>query len=292
LADRKPSPQGVLVVDKPSGMTSHDVVSRVRRALGTKEVGHAGTLDPMATGVLVVMVGQATKLAAYLTADDKAYEARVLLGVATDSLDADGRVTRVADVPADWQERLPAALDRERARTLQQPPAVSAVHVDGERAHALVRRGEDVVLPLREVGVRALEVFEVAENSLVVKLEVGKGYYVRALARDLAETLGTVGHLTALRRVRSGGFSLEGAVPIDMIAGAPLVSIAEAARRVLPPVLLSDAGEARARVGKAVAAADRAPVIEGVQAWFNGAGALVAIAEATGDEGRVRRGFT
>jgi len=115
---------------------------------------------------------------------------------------------------------------------------------------------------------------------------------VRALARDLAETLGTVGHLTALRRVRSGGFSLEGAVPIDMIAGAPLVSIAEAARRVLPPVLLSDAGEARARVGKAVAAADRAPVIEGVQAWFNGAGALVAIAEATGDEGRVRRGFT
>ena len=273
-------------------MTSHDVVSRVRRALNTKEVGHAGTLDPMATGVLVVMVGEATKLAAYLTAEDKSYEACVQLGVETDSLDADGTQTRVANVPDDWRGRLPDALAAERIRTEQRPPSVSALHVDGERAHARVRRGESVELALRPVAVRAIELMEAGEQSLIVRLDVGKGYYVRAFARDLAEGLGTVAHLTSLRRVRSGAFTLEQAASIDWLASAPLLPIAEAAARALSVVVLSQTGESRARVGKAVAAIDRSPSIDGVQAWLSASGALVAIAEATGDEGRVRRGFS
>lgn len=286
------SESGVLVIDKPRGMTSHDVVSRVRRARKTREVGHAGTLDPMATGVLVVLVGEATKLAPYLTADDKEYEAEIALGVETDSLDADGNETRRAPVPEKWADRLASATLAERARTSQVPPSVSAVHVDGARAHERVRRGEEVVLAPRDVSVRAIDVLDVGKASLRVKLLVSKGYYVRAFARDLAERLGTVAHLVALRRVRSGVFSLDRASRVEDAEAAPLVSVADAAKAALASVVLTAEGEARARVGKVVGASERSPAIDGVQAWLSESGALVAIAEAAGDVGKVRRGFS
>ncbi len=205
----------MLRVDKPRGPTSHDVVAAARRALGQREVGHAGTLDPMATGVLVLMLGEATKLSAHLSADDKAYEATVAFGAETDSLDADGEV--VARAPEGTAAPTRAAIERALAAmrgTLSQvPPVVSAIKVDGEAMHARVRRGEVVVPEAREVVLRDAVVnsasADPAECSL--SLTVSKGFYVRSLARDLALALGTRGHLTALRRTRSGAFTLEGA---------------------------------------------------------------------------------
>lgn len=283
---------GVYVVDKPRGMTSHDVVAIARRALKTREVGHAGTLDPMATGVLVVMVGEATKLASYLTAADKEYECEITLGIETDSLDADGREVSRVTPPVSWFDALASALDVERARTSQTPPQVSAVHVDGERAHDRVRRGETVVLPPREVLVRSIDLLDRAESTLRVRLVVSKGYYVRSFARDFAAHLGTVGHLTMLRRLRSGTFDLSSAVIPAEMAGKTPMSVARAAESCLPVARLSTDGVARARVGKEVLDADRSPAFEGVQAWLSASGDLVAMAEVSLGVGRVRRGFT
>ncbi len=280
---------GVLVVDKPRGPTSHDVVARVRKALGTRAVGHAGTLDPMATGVLVVAVGEATKLVPYLTADEKEYEATVRLGAETDTLDAEGRVTRQVPPPPGWREVLPAALEAERARSAQVPPAYSAIHAGGVRAHQLARRGEAPELAPREVAARAIELLGTEDDEVRVRLVVAKGYYVRAFARDLAARLGTVGHLVALRRLRSGAFSLADASPLE--PPPPLVPLHLAAARVLPVATLTERGVAHARVGKPVDPADLAPTAPGVHAWVDAGGRLVALGELTEGVGRVVRGF-
>jgi tRNA pseudouridine55 synthase len=273
-------------------MTSHDVVAITRRARKTREVGHAGTLDPMATGVLVVMVGEATKLASYLTAADKEYECEIALGTETDSFDADGSVVRQIAPPNDWPTRLVLAIQDELSRTSQVPPAVSAVHVDGERAHDRVRRGETVVLAPREVQVRSIDVVAVGPTSVRARLVVSKGYYVRSFARDLAAALGTVGHLVFLRRLRSGSFDLSTAVSTADLASAPLLSVAAAAASCLPVARLTDDGASLARVGKVVPDAEREPAMEGIQAWVDKSTNLVAIGEVTGGFGRVRRGFT
>jgi len=207
-------------------MTSHDVVAKARRWFGTREIGHAGTLDPMATGVLVLAIGEATKLVPYLSASDKEYEATITLGVETDTLDADGKEKSRAPVPATWTTSLDAAVEEERKRTMQLPPIFSAIHAQGARSHERARRGEIVELDERPVRVLSLDVVATRAESLDVRMVVSKGYYVRALARDLAARLGTVGHLTALRRVRSGTFTLA-----DAGAIIPLVT---AATRVLP----------------------------------------------------------
>lgn len=305
-----PAPGGVLVFDKPRGPTSHDVVARVRRALGTREVGHAGTLDPMATGVLVVAVGEATKLVPWLTAHDKAYEATVALGVETDTLDALGREAKRAPVSdavraALAHSRGPMvahalrdALDRERARTTQVPPAFSAIQQGGERAYARARRGETVDLAPRDVVVHRLEVLACSEEPpwLAIAVEVGKGYYVRSLARDLAEALGTVGHLTALRRTRSGPFLADEAIapetPDDELA-ARLHSTARAAARALPVAQLTAGGVRDARHGKRVRADDIDATVRGAPcAWLDERGDLVAVGEVDdGGCGRVLRGF-
>lgn len=283
----------VLVVDKPRGVTSHDVVAKARKALGTRAIGHAGTLDPMATGVLVLAVGEATKLVAYLTADDKEYEAAIALGAATDTLDADGKITERADVPEKWRDRIDEALAAERARTEQVPPAFSAIHAEGERAHKKARRGEAVDLSARPVRVHALDVLEIGEAALRVRLLVSKGYYVRSLARDLAARLGTVGHLTELRRLRSGAFTLAEAVSLASLSpSSPALSLAEAARRVLPAATLSEIGATHARAGRPMPATEVNPAAEGVHAWFAADGSLVALGEIQGGVGRVRRGFT
>ncbi|MBL8611300.1 MAG: tRNA pseudouridine(55) synthase TruB [Myxococcales bacterium] len=293
--------KGVLVIDKPRGPTSHDVVARVRRALKTREVGHAGTLDPMATGVLVVAVGEATKLVPYLTAHDKAYVAELTFGAATDTLDAEGAVTAESPVPADVAAeiargsgpRLDAALAHERARTRQAPPAYSAIKTDGRPAYERARRGEVVELADRDVVVRSIEVVGSGPLSLHLQVVVGKGYYVRSLARDLAETLGTLGHLTALRRVRSGPFGEGEAAKLDAPDLAErLLGVERAATRALPHVVLAPTAEADARAGRAVALPEGAPAAGVPHAWLSEGGALIAVGrrEESG-VGRVVRGF-
>jgi tRNA pseudouridine55 synthase len=276
---------GVLVIDKEKGPTSHDVVARVRKRFGTRQVGHAGTLDPMATGVLVVAVGEATKLVPYLTADDKAYEATILLGIETDTLDADGNETSRVRVPDDANERLASALDAERARTEQVPPAYSAIKIGGRRAHDLARKGQAPNLAPREVAVRSLDITSFDGHELHVRLEVAKGYFVRSLARDIAAALGTVGHLTALRRTRSGAFTLAD-------ARDELIALEIAAARALPVSTLTDAGVEMAGHGKKIPPSEISEPHARPSAWLDPAGRLVAVGEVDAEGiGRVLRGF-
>jgi tRNA pseudouridine55 synthase len=307
----KGEPSGVLVFDKPRGCTSHDVVARVRRTLGTRAVGHAGTLDPMATGVLVVMVGEATKLAPWLTAQHKGYEATVALGVETDTLDADGRESKREALSPELCEALrqsaglrttasllESALDVERRRASQLPPVYSAIQSGGERAYAQARRGEAPTLATRPVRVSRLELTACcdAPPTLSVSLDVSKGYYVRALARDLANTLGTVGHLTSLRRLKSGSFGLGEALAIDADAGemtARMSALSAAASRALPLGRLTAAGADDARHGRRVAPDAISAPSSGPSAWIDALGELVAVGELEDDGGgRVIRGFS
>jgi tRNA pseudouridine55 synthase len=292
------SVHGVLIVDKPRGPTSHDVVARVRKALATRDVGHAGTLDPMATGVLVVLLGEATKLAPYLSVEDKAYRATVKLGAATTTLDAEGETTETHDVPPLDDATIERALDVERSRTAQIPPDVSAIKIDGVAAHAKVRRGEAIDLAPRAISVRSLVVLKHRENEREIDLEVvaSKGYYVRALARDLAASLGTVGHLVALRRIRSGAFRVEEAIDFDPPDGdrfrAATIPPAVAAARALPIVRLTAAGVIKARQGKILENDDALdPIPDAPSAWLDDRGGLVAVGARRDGVARVLRGF-
>jgi tRNA pseudouridine55 synthase len=208
---------GVLVVDKPAGPTSHDVVDRARRALGTRRIGHTGTLDPFATGVLVLCVGRATRLARFLAAGEKAYRARVRLGFATSTDDSTGEPL----APARRVEVTAAELARALAGLVgsfdQVPPAFSARQVGGRRMYELARRGDAVVRAATPVTVHALELVSREGDTIELDVRCSAGTYVRALARDLGERLGTCGHLSALRRTRSGGFDLSQAVPADRL---------------------------------------------------------------------------
>jgi tRNA pseudouridine55 synthase len=209
---------GLLVVDKPAGWTSHDVVGRVRRLAGTRKVGHAGTLDPMATGVLVLGIGRATRLLGHLALTDKAYDATIRLGVTTVTDDAEGEVVEERDASTVTDE---AVADAVRALTgdLQQvPSSVSAVKVDGVRSYARVRSGESVELQARAVTVSRFELRERRGTDLDVTVECTSGTYVRALARDVGVALGVGGHLTALRRTRVGPFGLEVARTLEQAA--------------------------------------------------------------------------
>ncbi len=322
MVDRAPgappaaSLHGALIIDKPRGPTSHDVVARVRRALREKRVGHAGTLDPMATGVLVVLVGEGTKLAPYMTAADKRYAARVALGAGTATLDAEGEIVARADVPAALHEEIralerdaagvpdglvAAALRDEAARTEQIPPAYSAIQIDGERSHDLARAGKEVALPPRPVALRSCVVLGARAAagelpSIDLDAIVSKGYYLRALARDLGARLGVPAHLSQLRRTQSGAFTIDEASPLDAspeALRAAILPLAEAVRRALPSALLTDAGALRARQGKRLTAADFSapPPPEGAAAWLDPSGKLVAIGEPEGDALVVLRGF-
>ena len=311
---------GVLVVDKPTGSTSHAVVQQVRRALGIRRVGHAGTLDPLASGVLVVMVGEATKLAPFLTAEDKSYAAVVRLGAATSTLDAEGEITEQGSMPhwllqpEEREARIARALELERGRTSQSPPLHSAIKIHGRAAYALARAGEPFALSPRPVKVHELRWealnLEPAEPpaqdtgrqvpgyaDLELVLTVGKGYYVRSLARDLGGHLGVPAHLHALRRLRSGPFDLAHAVSIGADAAelcARLIELGEAARSTLPAATLHEQGTARAAVGKPVSSGDFTlpPCAGSPSAWFDASGRLVAVGLLGDDgQGRVLRGF-
>ena len=301
------APNGVLIVDKPRGPTSHDVVARVRRALKTRHVGHAGTLDPMATGVLVVAVGEATKLVPWLTADDKTYETTIRLGIATDTLDAEGKETDRAEVPEELVRAiesgnlrsalLDAAVASERARCLQVPPAFSAIRIGGQRAHELARAGRlEADLPERPIEVRSLDVIggRILDGAveLDVRVEATKGFFVRSLARDLARGLGTVGHLTSLRRVRSGAFTISDAIALEAVSRDGLMSVTHAASRALPVTVLDEAGLRAVSYGQRVAPEQMKDAHTCPSAWLDGAPRLVAIGECGTDGwGRVLRGF-
>ncbi len=284
---------GVFVVDKPTGLTSHDVVRQIRKKIKSRAVGHAGTLDPMATGVLVIAVGEATKLVPYLTAADKEYETTIALGVTTETLDADAQHFSTTPVPENWHADLNAALVEEQNREWQIPPDFSAIHTQGERAHEIARRGETVELAPREIHVLSLQLLETKMDppSIDVRLAVSKGYYVRALARDLAARLGTVGHLTALRRVRSGPFSIADACALDAEDfSTRILSVADAAKKSLPSITLSEAARVDAGHGKIISFSERDP--RGATAWLDARGNLIAIGRIGEDGlGRVLRGF-
>ena len=253
----RPTESGLVILDKPAGWTSHQVVGRVRRLLGTRKVGHAGTLDPMATGVLVVGVNRATRLLGLLAMDDKAYAATIRLGVATRTDDAQGDVLTTAGAGNLDQQRVDAAVAALTGDLRQVPSAVSAIKVDGVRAYARVRAGHQVTLAPRAVRVSRFDVCERREASvdgipvvdLDVVVECSTGTYVRALARDLGADLETGGHLTALRRLRSGPFTLDEADALGEDP-PPLLDLADAARRCFPSLTVDDTTAAAVRYGR------------------------------------------
>jgi tRNA pseudouridine55 synthase len=242
---------GLVVVDKSGGMTSHDVVSRVRRLAGTRKVGHAGTLDPMATGVLVLGVNRATRLLGHLMLTEKGYDATIRLGVATTTDDAEGEVT--ATVATDGLEEavVRAAAAEFVGDLLQVPTAVSAIKVDGKRAYQRVRDGEQVELKARPVTVHELTVHEVRGAEVDIAVRCSSGTYIRAIARDLGARLGVGGHLTALRRTAVGPYDLAGARTLDQLGeDFALMPIADAARAAFPTRDLDDTQAADVRVGR------------------------------------------
>ncbi len=249
------SPDGLLVVDKPAGWTSHDVVARCRRLCGTRKVGHAGTLDPMATGVLLVGVGRATRLLGHLALSDKAYDATIRLGQTTVTDDAEGDLLVSVDASEVSEAAIRAEILGLTGRIQQRPSAVSAIKIDGERAYKRVRAGEDVVLPAREVEVTVFEVSRVLRQERLVDLDVhvvcSTGTYIRALARDLGARLGVGGHLTSLRRTRVGPFTVEEARALeDMPDPPPVLSIDQVAGRCFPSYRLEGEQAADVRSGR------------------------------------------
>lgn len=252
-------PRGFVVIDKPPGITSHDIVARVRRALGLRRVGHGGTLDPMATGVLVVAVGDATRLLQWVSGGDKCYAATVRLGSSTSTDDAEGEVVEVATEEAlndVTDSEIGRVIDSFRGSFLQVPSMVSAIKREGVRAYARVRAGESFELDPRPVRITRLEWSMLNRHIQSVDLQVrvccSSGTYVRALARDIGRALGVGGHLTSLRRTRVGEFSLGDAVSLDGITDETLIPLASAAQRLLPTVTVSSGDEANVRHGRPI----------------------------------------
>lgn len=300
-------------VDKPLGLSSHDVVARARRILGTRRVGHAGTLDPLATGVLLLLWEEATKLSAFLTASDKTYLAHVAFGVGTPTLDAEGPVEARADASALAAAQLRAAFPAFLAMSEQLPPAYSAVKRGGVKGYEAARRGEDLDLPPRAAGYRRIELLafgplhglprswrqedgvwvegeaaSAAESpamldpdapAAVIALTVQAGTYVRAFARDLGAAVGLPAHLAALRRTRAGAVGIEQAVPLEALGGPPLLD--PVALLSMPKVALDAEAARRVRDGQRIAAG-----FDGQVALLDPEGQLVAVAEAR--EGLVR----
>lgn len=236
---------GLVVIDKPEGMTSHDVVARVRRLAGTRRVGHAGTLDPMATGVLVLGIEKATRLLTFLVADDKDYLATIRLGQSTVTDDAQGDITSSADASAVSDDYIRSAVASLTGAIKQRPSAVSAIKVDGKRSYARVRAGEDVELAMRDVLVSEFRIDAIRRDNNTIDVDVfvtvSSGTYVRALARDMGAALGVGGHLTMLRRTRSGAMTLDVARTLtDLETDFTVVNLDTAVAAALPTITVDE----------------------------------------------------
>jgi tRNA pseudouridine55 synthase len=276
----------LVLVDKPAGLTSHDVVSRLRRLAGTRRVGHAGTLDPAATGVLVCGVGRATRLLGHLALTDKTYAATIRLGARTTTDDSDGEIITESEVDI-TEEALGSALATLTGAFEQVPSSVSAIKVNGRRAYARVRAGEDVTLAPRPVKVSRFELTARRGNDLDVVVDCSTGTYIRALARDLGEALGCGGHLAALRRTRVGRFGIDQAVSLDRLntegrVDSALLLLPRAVEQTFPRRDLT-ADEAReVSFGRSIAPYGSRPAVGA----FAPDGAVVALMEDREDRAR------
>ncbi len=286
---------GLVLIDKPSGWTSHDVVARLRKIAGTRRVGHAGTLDPMATGLLVIGINSATKLLTFLVGEDKTYEATIRLGASTITDDKESdylELASVADLKAITTDKLEKALDALRGDIMQVPSSVSAIKVNGERAYAKVRSGDEVKLAARPVSIKRFAVVgqprpvEESGQSFIdfdAVIECTSGTYIRALARDLGAALGVGGHLTALRRTQVGSYSVADAQRLEDLTSENLsvLDIAVAARQQFTPRELSSQDELDLRHGKRLKAGTQAaePI-----AAFAPDGRLVAMLTKSGKD--------
>jgi tRNA pseudouridine55 synthase len=283
------STSGILLVDKPGGITSHDAVSRVRKLAGTRKVGHAGTLDPMATGLLILGIDSSTRLLTYLVGLDKEYLATIRFGFATTTDDAEGEVIgEPVDTGAVTTDAIAAAIRPLTGVISQIPSSVSAIKVDGKRSYDRVRAGEEFTLAAREVTIEVFEVLETRPGEVDVRVECSSGTYIRALARDLGAALGVGGHLTALRRTLIGPFSIDEAVPLDDELAARLLDPADVAKRLFGHVDLTLAQATDLAHGKKVA-------LEGVAGGPLAAvapnGRLVGLVEVVDDRARILVNF-
>jgi tRNA pseudouridine55 synthase len=289
------APNGVLLVDKPEDITSHGVVARARRAYGTRKVGHAGTLDPMATGLLVLGLGPSTRLLTYFVGLDKVYLATIRLGSATTTDDREGeQLGATADARGVGTARLETAIAALTGPIEQVPSSVSAIKVDGKRSYARVRAGEEVLLPARPVTVHEFAVLDRRDTAegfvdLDVRVACSSGTYIRALARDLGAALGVGGHLTALRRTAVGPFTVADAVPLDRVGqGVAPMDPAHAAERLFPTLRLDAAAAVDLGHGKRVPVEgpDGSPV-----AALGPDGRLLALVEVGSGRARVLTAF-
>jgi tRNA pseudouridine55 synthase len=282
---------GIVVVDKPAGLTSHTVVARIRKLAGTRKVGHAGTLDPMATGVLVVGLNRATRLLGHLQVTDKSYDATVRLGASTTTDDAEGEIVQTAPaaaLAALTPEAIEAAVAGFRGRISQVPSKVSAIKVDGRRSYERVRAGEEVALKARLVTVSRYDVTDIRSDASTLEVDISvdcsSGTYIRALARDLGAELGVGGHLSRLRRTRVGSFDLEGASTLDELAESFTVKpIAEVAAETFPRYDADAEQAAAIRTGRPLAGLQLA---SGLTAMFGPDGTFLALYEPRGPVAR------
>ncbi|MFB2598013.1 tRNA pseudouridine(55) synthase TruB [Herbiconiux sp. P17] len=295
---------GILLVDKTGGLTSHDIVARTRRLAGTRKVGHAGTLDPLATGLLILGLNSSTRLLTYIVGLDKEYLATVRLGAATTTDDSEGETLTTGDpdaVAALDAETVSAAFATQQGRIVQVPSSVSAIKVDGKRAYARVRAGEDVVLAGREVEISELELLGAARPAVdddghpVVDVDVrvvcSSGTYIRAIARDVGAALGVGGHLTSLRRTRIGPFPVTGAKTLEQLGESverdeplPLLGPADVARQLFPVLEVSAAEATALGHGQRIETPDATP--GGPVAAITPEGRLLGLIEIAGGRGK------
>lgn len=275
---------GLVLIDKPTGWTSHDVVAKVRKVVGTKKVGHAGTLDPLATGLLVLGIESGTKLLTFLVGADKTYEAVIRLGQQTISDDSESAIISTAS-PDEIAELSDEDIAREIAKLtgiiMQTPSSVSAIKVAGKRAYDLVRAGEEVELKAREVKIFSFEMLSVTRVSgfmdVKVRVECSSGTYIRALARDLGNLLGVGGHITALRRTKVGHFDVTEANSIEELGELRLTELATAARQLFPVIELSESEVTDLIHGKRISGKSE---VAGLAAGLSASGKLVAVLES------------
>ena len=275
---------GLVLIDKPTGWTSHDVVAKVRKAVGTKKVGHAGTLDPLATGLLVLGIESGTKLLTFLVGVDKTYEATIRLGQQTISDDSESEVIATAS-PDQIAKLSDEDIAREIAKLtgviMQTPSSVSAIKVSGKRAYDLVRAGEEVELKAREVNIYSFEMLSVTRVSgfldVQVRVECSSGTYIRALARDLGNLLGVGGHITALRRTKVGHFDVSDANSIEELSELRLTELATAAKQLFPVIELTESDVTDLIHGKRISAKSE---VTGLAAGLSMSGRLVAVLES------------